>query len=175
MAPDFACDTPANDVEHLCQAIFTSNHKWQSYAPDKHFLISKDAIWFMHSTGIFSNLWPLIVTLTFEVWTRNMRATLRLMMLNIIVKRFLIPSTNSRVMLRTSKSGRTDRRTDRRTESAKSKCLPHKVGDINKQSWCTIMHSFWTNNNHFLYIWYLCLVSTPKVITLIILVQINTK
>ena len=110
------------------------------YVQDQHIFIwiiwiSKDAIWFMHRTGIFSNLWPLNVTLTFEVWTRNMRATLRLMMLNIIVKRFLIPSTNSRVMLRTSKSGRTgqanpDGQTDRRTESAKSKCLPHKVGDI---------------------------------------------
>ena len=72
------------------------------------------------------NLWTLIVTLAFEVLTWVKRSTLKLMMLNIIVKRFLIPSKNSRVMLRTSKSGRTDGQ----TESAKSKCLLHKVGDI---------------------------------------------
>ena len=65
------------------------------------FWISKDAVWAMNSTGLFSNLWPLIVTLTFEVWIWVLRATLRLMMLNIYVKRFLIQTQNSRVMLRT--------------------------------------------------------------------------
>ena len=49
-----------------------------------------------------------------------------LMMLNIIVKWFLIASTNSTVMPWTSKSGWTDRR----TKSAILKCFPHKAEDI---------------------------------------------